>query len=57
MSQKAYVRPKSQLIELFIFLHTIISLGNKLKEQSLESLGNSGLHALMLRDSVPPLAW
>ena len=52
MSRKAYVRPKKRFGEIFQFLHSLISLGHKLKEQSSEKLGNFVLVALMLRDSV-----
>ena len=52
MSRKAYVRPKKRVGEIFRFLHSLISLGHKLKDQSSEKLGNSVLVALMLRDSV-----
>ena len=40
MSQKAYVRPKKRFSEIFRFLHSLISLGHKLKEHSSEKLGN-----------------
>ena len=52
MSRKAYVRPKSGVGKIFRFLHSLISLGHKVKEQSSEKLGNSVLVARMLRDSA-----
>ena len=52
MSQKAYGRPKKRVGEIFRFLHTLISLGHKLKEHPSEKLDNFVLVALMLRDSV-----
>ena len=52
MSRKAYVSLKKRFGEIFRFLHSLISLGHKLKDQSSEKLGNFVLVALMLRDSV-----
>ena len=52
MSWKKNVRPKKGFGEIFRFLHSLISLGHKLKEQSSEKLGNFVSVALMLRDSV-----
>ena len=52
MSRKAYVRPKKRVGEIFQFLHSLISLGHKLKEHPSEKLGNFVLVAPMLRDSV-----
>ena len=52
MSRKAYVRPKKRVGEIFRFLHSLISLGHKLKEHPSEKLDNFVLVAPMLRDSV-----
>ena len=52
MSRKAYVRPKNWLGEILRFLHSLISLGRKLKEHPSEKLDNFILVAHMLRDSV-----
>ena len=52
MSRKAYVRPKKRVGEIFRFLHSLISLGHKLKEHPSEKLDNFVLVAHMLRDSV-----
>ena len=52
MSRKANVRPKKRVGEIFRFLHSLISLGHKLKEHPSEKLGNFVLVAPMLRDSV-----
>ena len=52
MSRKAYVRPKKRVGEIFRFLHSLISLGNKQKEHPSEKLDNFVLVAPMLRDSV-----
>ena len=52
MSRKAYVRPKKQVSEIFRFLHSLISLGHKLKEHPSKKLDNFVLVAPMLRDSV-----
>ena len=43
---------KNGLGEIFRILHSLISLGHKLREQSSEKLGNSVIVAFMLRDSV-----
>ena len=58
MSRKVYVRRKNRVGEIFRFLHSLISLGHKLKEHPSEKLGNFVLVAPMLRDSVhcvPPM--
>ena len=52
MSRKAYVRPKKRFGEIFGFLHSLISLGHKLKEHPSEKLDNFVLVAHMLRDRV-----
>ena len=52
MSQKAHVRPKKVLSEMFSFLHVLIRLDHKLRNHLTKSWGNFDSVAPLLRESV-----